>query len=149
VIYVPVDFEQENALVALERAGFASADQAFFSWLGVVPYLTEDAVDATFRLLASLKADVVFDYANPPESYSPEQRAAHDERAARVAAVGESWRTYFDTSTLHTRLETLGFEIVEDYGPPEIAARIFKMNAPMPDRNGGHLLHARVRRSGS
>jgi len=143
--FVPVDFEHESLTIALERAGCILSDPLFVSWLGVVPYLTDEAVDATFKSLASLNADVIFDYANPPESYSPEQRAAHEQRAARVAAIGESWQTYFDTSELHDRLVRLGFAIVDDYGPAEIAARIFKTQIPMLHRNGAHLLHARSR----
>ena len=44
--YVAVDFERETLADALNAAGFLAAQRSFFSWLGVVPYLTEAAVFA-------------------------------------------------------------------------------------------------------
>ena len=45
-----------------------STQQTFFTWLGVVPYLTEQPVFSTLGFIASLPggAHVVFDYSNPP-----------------------------------------------------------------------------------
>src|SRR4051812_11129706 len=42
--FVAVDFEREKLSERLEAAGFKSAEHSFFSWLGVVPYLTEAAL---------------------------------------------------------------------------------------------------------
>jgi methyltransferase (TIGR00027 family) len=42
--FVAVDFEREKLSERLEAAGFKSAERSFFSWLGVVPYLTEAAI---------------------------------------------------------------------------------------------------------
>jgi methyltransferase (TIGR00027 family) len=47
--YVGVDFERETLAAALDDAGFAAAKRSFFSWLGVVPYLTEAAVFSTLQ----------------------------------------------------------------------------------------------------
>ena len=41
--FAPVDFERDTLAHGLEAAGFRSSEPAFFSWLGVVPYLTRDA----------------------------------------------------------------------------------------------------------
>ena len=51
---------------------------AFFSWLGVVPYLTRSAAMETLRFVGSLAAGsgIVFDYALPPESLNLVQRLA-------------------------------------------------------------------------
>ena len=45
--YVAVDFERQTLAEALDAAGFVAAKRSFFSWLGVVPYLTETAVFST------------------------------------------------------------------------------------------------------
>ena len=66
--FAPVDFERETLADGLTAAGFDPAQQTFFTWLGVVPYLTEQAVFSTLGFIASLPggAHVVFDYSNPP-----------------------------------------------------------------------------------
>ncbi len=61
--------------------------------------------------------------------------------AERVAAAGETFRSYFDTEELRGFLATLGCARVEDLGPREIAQR-FAPDRPLPPENGGHILHA-------
>jgi methyltransferase (TIGR00027 family) len=142
--FAPIDFERETLAEGLESAGFDAAQQTFFTWLGVVPYLTEEAVWSTLTFVASLPngAHVVFDYSDPPDSFSPEMRALHDKRAARVAALGEPWLGYFEAEKLRAGLTDLGFSTVEDLGPPEIAARYFPGRAASVPEKGGHILRA-------
>src|SRR5262249_46795209 len=45
--FVPVDFEQDDLQQKLSSAGFQRTSAAFFTWLGVVPYLTDDAIGST------------------------------------------------------------------------------------------------------
>jgi methyltransferase (TIGR00027 family) len=51
--YVTCDFEHEDFLDRLVASGFATADPALFLWEGVTAYLTEQAVRATLRRVAS------------------------------------------------------------------------------------------------
>ena len=142
--FVPVDFECETLADGLAAAGFDSTQQAFFSWLGVVPYLTDAAIFATLGYIAALPggAHVVFDYVNPPSSIAePERRAAHEALATRVAAIGESIRNHFDSAALHHRLQALGFRDIEDLGWPEIAARFFPDRA-VSSGGGAHVVRA-------
>jgi methyltransferase (TIGR00027 family) len=142
--FAPVDFERETLAEGLAAAGFDPGAQSFFTWLGVVPYLTGDAIQATLGFIGGLPggAHVVFDYADPPESLSPELRAAHELRAARVAEAGEAFRSYFDAAGMRAMLLGLGFRDIEDLGPPKIAARYFPGRvASMPER-GGHVVRA-------
>lgn len=143
--FAPVDFERETLGEGLEAAGFEPGQASFFTWLGVVPYLTDQAVFATLAYIARLSggAQVVFDYANPPEDLDP---GGHDLLAARVAAVGEAFRTDFHTEVLHGRLAALGFGEIEDLGPAQIRDRYFpdRHGGPGPDR-GGHVVRASVR----
>jgi methyltransferase (TIGR00027 family) len=142
--FAPIDFERQTLPEGLAAAGFDHAQQSFFTWLGVVPYLSEDAIWSTLAFIASLDygAHVVFDYSDPPHTLSAEARAYHDRRAARVEAIGESWVSYFEAGTLKGKLLSLGFTEVEDLGPPQIAARyIPNLPTPRPER-GGHILRA-------
>ena len=53
--FVPVDFERDDLAETLAGAGFQQNSPAFFTWLGVVPYLTEDAVRSTLDYIASIQ----------------------------------------------------------------------------------------------
>src|SRR5579863_589048 len=144
LIFAPIDFESETLAAGLTAAGFDPEQPTFFTWLGVVPYLTAEAVRSTLAFIASLPngAHVVFDYSNPPASLPPAWRAAHERRAARVAALGEEWMSYFESAELRDLLMTLGFSEVEDLGPPQIALLYFPSRAQeLPDK-GGHVVHA-------
>lgn len=142
--FAAVDFERETLADGLHAAGFNLSLQAFFTWLGVVPYLSENAVWSTLQYIAEIPggAHVVFDYANPPTSLDSDLRASHDERAARVAAIGEPWVSYFEEETLHTELMRIGFTEIEDLGPREIAERYFPDRAAPAREKGGHIIRA-------
>jgi methyltransferase (TIGR00027 family) len=143
--FAPVDFERETLAGGLRSAGFDPARQTFFTWLGVVPYLTEEAVRSTLNFIANLPnggSHVVFDYSDPPDSLPPEMRALHQRRAARVAELGEPWLNYFEPEKLRVMLLDLGFSTIEDLGPPEIAVRYFPSRAATVPRQGGHILRA-------
>ncbi len=54
--FVPLDFEHKTLAEGLAEAGFDAGAAAFFSWLGVVPYLTREAFRATLEVIAQLPA---------------------------------------------------------------------------------------------
>jgi methyltransferase (TIGR00027 family) len=146
--FAPVDFETRTLAEGLREAGFDAGCPAFFSWLGVVPYLTEAAVMATLGFIASLPAGsgAVFDYAQPPDSLDPLRRRAFDALAERVAAHGEPFRTFFDPARLVAELRRLGFGSVEDLDGEAINARYFADRADglRVGSGVGHLMAARV-----
>ncbi len=143
--FAPVDFQRETLRSGLARTGFDSLQPAFFSWLGVVPYLPRDAVFATLGFIASLSggAAVVFDYSNPlTERASGERASAREALAARVAGLGEPFKSYFETEALRHRLSVLGFGHMEDLGPEQIRARFFAGSAATGSDWGGHVVLA-------
>jgi O-methyltransferase involved in polyketide biosynthesis len=126
--FAPVDFECEALSSGLERVGFDPHQRTFFSWLGVVPYLTRPAVLESLRYVANLLVggEIVFDYLNPPSASGQFASASdHEVLAERVASVGEPFNTYFETAMLLATLVGLGFAEVEDLGPDQIRARFF------------------------
>ncbi len=142
--FAPIDFEHTSLADGLAAAGFDSSQQTFFTWLGVVPYLTGEAIRSTLGFIANLShgAHVVFDYSDPPDKLPPELRAAHEKRAARVAEIGEAFLTYFEPHDLNAKLLNLGFAEIEDLGPRQIAARYFLNGATTPPDKGGHIVRA-------
>lgn len=142
--FAPIDFERQTLSEGLAAARFDRAQQTFFTWLGVVPYLTAEACWSTLKVIANLPnaAHVVFDYSNPPESLTAEARANYDVRAARVAELDEAWLTHFEAEDLRAKLDDLGFNEIEDLGPPQIAARYFPTSSRSFPEKGGHILRA-------
>jgi methyltransferase (TIGR00027 family) len=144
--FVPVDFERAALADDLAAAGFDPAHQTFFTWLGVVPYLTEQAVFSTLSFIASLPggAHVVFDYGNPPAPGRDldEYAVVRAELATRVAALGERFRSHFETATLQARLAALGFREIEDLGPAAIRQRYFADRRGASSNTGGHIVRA-------
>jgi methyltransferase (TIGR00027 family) len=142
--YAPVDFERENLTDQLAAAGLDPAKRTFFTWLGVVPYLTKDAIAATLTQIAAHPggAEVVFDYSEPREAIDPELRAHYAERAARVAAIGEPFLSFFDPAELHEQLRSHGFTEIDDLDVPGIVARLTGQPRQDGRRVGGHVLFA-------
>jgi methyltransferase (TIGR00027 family) len=126
--FVPVDFDTKTLAEKLRGTGYDSGKGTFFSWLGVTPYLTNEAVIATLRFIASAPAGsgVVFDYAISPSLLTAAQRSVFDALARRMASAGEPWQTFFDPGILARDLRAMGFRHVEDIGPEELHARYFK-----------------------
>ena len=145
--FAPVDFETETLRDGLARAGFDCAKAAVFAWLGVVPYLTREAIMATLALIASLPrgTSVVFDYGEPADARNPAQRAAHEALSARVAQSGEPFRSFFKPDALMRDLRTLGFAQVEDFDSAALNTRYFAGRSDdLGLRGSGHLMRARV-----
>jgi methyltransferase (TIGR00027 family) len=144
--FVPIDFEKRTLAEALRLAGFLTGEPAFFSWLGVVPYLAKAAVSDTLRFVASLPpgTEIVCDYAVDPSALNWVQRAALRALADRVAAAGEPFRSYFVPAELRETLGRLGFDGVEDNGAAELNSRYFAGRADgLVVRGGiGRLLKA-------
>ena len=146
--FAPVDFERQTLADGLAQAGFRSDRITFFSWLGVVPYLTRNAVLETLAFVAAQPAgsEVVFDYGRPPASLNWLQRLAFASLASRVAAAGEPFQTFFAPDELVAELRRLGFGHLEDSGMDEMNRRYFANRADGLRVAGGlaHVMAARV-----
>lgn len=145
-VFVGMDFETQSLGPTLTAAGVNLQAPVFFMWLGVVPYLTRDAIMATLRFIATIPgAEVVFDYSEPLENFPPERRHNLEAMAARASAIGEPWLSYFDPAELSALLHTSGFGTVEDRGIADIAPRYLGLESPDADAGPrGHILYARV-----
>jgi methyltransferase (TIGR00027 family) len=146
--FAPVNFESETLADGLARAGFDAGKPALFAWLGVVPYLTRDAVMATLRFIAGLTrgSAVIFDYGERPQAQDgTRQKAAATALMERVAAAGEPFRSFFTRDDLVRDVRALGFSHVEDFNADMLNARYFADRTDDLKLLGrGHLLLARV-----
>jgi hypothetical protein len=94
-------------------------------------YLELADVRATLRALGAMASGttVVFDYAIPPESLTILARFFYRRVLARVAAIGEPFRTFLDGAAAEAELRAAGFSEVTDAGPANINERYFARNA--------------------
>jgi methyltransferase (TIGR00027 family) len=142
--FAPVDFERQSLADGLMAAGYRADRPAFFQWLGVVPYLTREAIAATLDFIARVPdSEVVFDYAEPFANYSAERRANVMAVAERAASRGEPWLSLFDPVELADMLHSKGFALVVDLGMTEIADRFYgALGQGIVSGAGPHVMRA-------
>ena len=145
LIFVPVDFEQDDMGAKLAAAGFQMNSPAFFTWLGVVPYLTNDAIGRTLDYISSIpNSEVVFDYLKPPEASSEELGQLERVRTAELKRIDERSVSRFEPSGIAEILRAHGFCAIEDIDFQEIASRFgHAVRGLAPGHLGVHVIHAR------
>jgi methyltransferase (TIGR00027 family) len=131
--FVAIDFESVSLRKGLQTSSLNFSEPAFFSCLGVPVYLTREAVDAVFQLVAAFPAssEIAFTF-SPPES-------ALSGLADRASALGEPWRTHFEPELLERDLHALGFSAVSFLSLEEAAQTYFQGRSDglhVPPRGG-------------
>src|SRR5215510_9311667 len=142
---VPVDFEQDDLGETLAGAGFQQNSPAFFSWLGVVPYLTQKAIGSTLDYMASIQnSEVVFDYMEPPQAFSEELRQLEKARTEQLEKIGERSVSRFEPAGIAAILRSHGFCDIEDINFQEIVSRFgCSVQGLAPGQAGLHVVHAK------
>jgi methyltransferase (TIGR00027 family) len=145
--FIACDFARQRWGEALRTGGYRPEDPAFFSWLGVTWYLSEEAIFETLQQIARMApgSEVVFDY---PISEALLDHASREMMAplkADMAARGEPWLSSFDPTSLTEQVRGLGFAHVRDLSPEEANARYFAGRTDgLRVRRGVHLMKAQV-----
>ena len=147
LVFAPVDFERQGLAAGLAAAGFRADQPAYFQWLGVVPYLTREAIIATLDFISGIAgAEVVFDYGEPFENLPPTIRANVAAIAARAASIGEPWLSLFNAAAMAELLQARGFAGFEDVARAELARRYYgALGEGLDAGPGPHLVHAKSR----
>ncbi|HKR55762.1 MAG TPA: class I SAM-dependent methyltransferase [Gemmatimonadales bacterium] len=108
--FVELDIERLPLRETLVQAGLDPGRPAFFSCLGVLVYLTHEAVRAMFRLVTAFPtgSELVLTYAG---------RESTDDNpmslAARSKTLGEPWLSRFSAEELVSELREAGFRTIE------------------------------------
>jgi len=126
VVFVPVDFDRDELGDALDAAGYRRDGKTFFIWEGVTGYLTAEAVDATFRFVASASAPgsrMVFTYIHRGLLDGSVHFEGTAELIAFVRKAGEPFTFGLDPDELSGYLAARGLSLVEDVGSREYQAR--------------------------
>ncbi len=145
--FIPINFEQQTLAEALRAGDYRPQESAFFSWLGVVSYLTEEAIFKTLQEVATAApgSEIVFGYGVQEALLDEESRQMRMMLKEMVAARGEPTLSLFEPTSLAARVKELGFAQVWDFGPAAANAHYFAGRAdglrvaPLT-----HLMKARV-----
>jgi methyltransferase (TIGR00027 family) len=145
LVFVPVDFERDDLGEKLAPAGLQHDSPAFFTWLGVVPYLTPDAIERTLHTISSIPdAEVVFDFVEPPEAFSADLRQLERARAQQLEKMGERSDTRFEPAKMAAILRAHGFDAIVDIDFRQIVDRFGPAIPTLaPGHLGAHVVHAR------
>ncbi len=124
--FVPIDLETTTLRDGLRACAFDPTIPTFVSWLGVLMYLSTNAIAAVFQVVAALppSSEIVFTFAAPDDA-DPERAQV----AARAAAQGEPWRTWIEPDDLARQLYAAGFSHVALLTPAESTERYLRDRA--------------------
>jgi len=139
VEFLAVDLEKQTIADALSASSFLKDERAFVSWLGTVPYLSENAVFEVLRNLAdfaALGSEIVFDYSIPTSMWAPGERQALVRILRIIERRGEAVKTFFDPGDIPDNVSRLGYHVFENISPTELNKKYFL------DRSDGLATHS-------
>jgi methyltransferase (TIGR00027 family) len=112
--FVAIDFEHVSLGDGLGASALDFSRPAFFACLGVLVYLSQQAAEAIFRLIAAFpeSSEIVFTYSVSSPSLKPEEARRREVLSSMVESMGEPWRTHFEFDVLEGELKKLGFKVV-------------------------------------
>ena len=127
--FVPVNFSQENLVVAIKNSAYDSTKLSFFSWLGVTYYLSREDIEATLQSIAQIAprgSNIIFDYMDT-DAFIPEKAGRLVQLMQDIARqVGEPMKAGFDPGELAHDLKRLGLYLQENLNPSDIEERYFQ-----------------------
>jgi methyltransferase (TIGR00027 family) len=143
--YVPIDLEHKELLEPLVAAGLDPQLPTFCSALGIVQYLTSEAVDAllTFAARRATGSEIVFSFTPPDDELGESQLRTVRESQVRTQDYGEPWLTRLRPSQLTARLSLLGFSDIELLTPDLANQRYFHGRSDgLTCTSSGHVMAA-------
>jgi methyltransferase (TIGR00027 family) len=153
VRFIAADFTRETMAEVLARSGLDLSARVFFSWLGVVSYLTREENIASLTAMAATAPGSLIAFSYLDQSIFAPQRSADAPEgetlsysASIVAKLGEPFKSGFDPAELGGQLAELGLDLIEDLNGPDLAQRYGRTGArSLPTATASHFALARVK----
>jgi methyltransferase (TIGR00027 family) len=126
-VFAPVDFETETLGDGLDRVGFDWTRPTFFSWMGVMPYLTLEATEATLRTLAksATGSQVALSYLITPLLMEEVGREFFDRFSAMAARIGEPFQLVLTPKEANSLMQRCGLDVADHPTRDDIEAHYF------------------------
>jgi methyltransferase (TIGR00027 family) len=126
-VFAPVDFETQTLREGLDAVGFDWAALTLFSWLGVIPYLTPEAIRATLETItgAAPGSEVVVHYALDDAHRDDLGQAYLQTFGAIAAQAGEPLTTFWSPDEAEAFVSACGLKVVDHPDRDGLIARYF------------------------
>jgi methyltransferase (TIGR00027 family) len=126
-VLTPIDFEVQSLRDGLDDVRFDWNEPALFAWLGVVPYLTQDAVDATLRTVAMCASgsEIVLEYGVPDCDLDDVGRQFRDAFLPIATLVGEPVHTRWSAKEAEQHVLRCGLRVADHPSRSDIDVQFF------------------------
>jgi methyltransferase (TIGR00027 family) len=139
--FVPVDFESMSITKALETSGFDPKEPSVWSWMNTIPYLTNEATEATLREVAQLMAPgsrIVLNYQGEV-SLTPAQIEYLGTLKNMTREGGEPMKSRWKPAAFEAMLADRGLRTIDHSTEDDLNRRYYEnrtdgMHAGMPAR---------------
>lgn len=147
VEYLSVDLEIDDVGTQLHSSSYTAVIPAFFSWMGVIYYLTRDSALKTLRSItrsAASGTELVFDFLKPTEEVADSDRDVYKHTGNLTKRLGEPYESFHTRESISSLATDADFEVVQMFDAEEIAARYAgNCRASIPVMSGWGLAHFR------
>jgi methyltransferase (TIGR00027 family) len=129
LVFVPIDFNKESLAEKIAQAGFILAKRSLFMLEGVTMYLSQNAVDSTFRFIADVSGRgslIAFDYIHAGVLRRENKYYGEKDIYKTVAKVGEEWTFALEKNEVEPFLVRYGFLQKDHSDTWELENRYFR-----------------------
>ena len=122
------NFESESLESGLDKAGFDWSEPTLFAWLGVVPYLSPDAIEATLRVISGAGPgfEVIFDYRSHDSVLDDIGRQFLKAFGELATESGEPLQPGWHRDEIEEVITGCGLKVVEHPTREDLMARYFE-----------------------
>ena len=137
--FVTYDFENQTLMDALNKGGASKNKTTLFPWLGVQPYLTDDAIRSTMQTMAEFApgSELVMDFVAPDYASGDDINAdGLDQLSQVVSTMGEPFKSRYTPEELCALMLDSGFSEANIHTAGRVAKRFLPENPSaysMPD----------------
>lgn len=126
-VFAPIDFETETLRDGLDAVGLDWSQPTLFSCLGVLAYLTAEAIATMLRTVACAApgSELVASYAVTAEYLDANGEAFLDTLSRLAAESGEGIQSFHAPSDIERVLEDCGLKLAEDLSREALHQRYF------------------------
>jgi O-methyltransferase involved in polyketide biosynthesis len=142
-----MDFENDSLVERLAEGGFDASRPALVSWLGVVMYLTREAIGETLAVIGGFPSgtELVLDSMLTADLVDAAGREYADGVSKVAAERGEPWLSFFSPADMSAILDEHGLTAIEHVGQREaVDAALWNRTDAVRPIGLSMLTHARV-----
>ena len=129
VIFVPIDFEEQNLETELQRARYNLSSKTLFIWEGVTQYISKEANDNTLKYVAQAEpgSDIVFTYVLKNFIDGKEIHEGTEGIYKEFCKKNFMWIYGIDPVDIGNYLSKYSLFLIEDIGSDEVEDRYMKL----------------------